>query len=360
VLPALKSPNFVAGVSGWSINRDGSAEFNNVTVRGEVDIGPALFDIKIVTGTGIPSELTTAYNVGPATVTAAILWYWGGAANTYHYYCIVDNGGGVPPGTIRRGNVLSGTLIEFDFYSGADYSITSIDNITVAGATPAAVWISVKQSGDTNNRYDVDSAGFTEWGPGNAATDTVLYRGGVDTLATDDLFRIIRSASTSGAISTAVSGDTNARLFATADGKLAWGPGNAGSDTSLYRSASATLAVNASLVAEVSGSAETWHAFPYSNSWTDSGGTNAHLQYRKTALNEVQIIGVAHSPNPFNAVIGTLPSGYRPSNSQGIWAWTNTGSGQLVRVDSSGVLTTFGDTRTLTDWWINGTISLQL
>lgn len=30
----IRSPNFVAGVSGWTINKDGSAEFNNLTVRG--------------------------------------------------------------------------------------------------------------------------------------------------------------------------------------------------------------------------------------------------------------------------------------------------------------------------------------
>jgi hypothetical protein len=31
---AIHSPNYVQGVSGWTINKDGSAEFNNVTVRG--------------------------------------------------------------------------------------------------------------------------------------------------------------------------------------------------------------------------------------------------------------------------------------------------------------------------------------
>jgi hypothetical protein len=30
----IKSPNFVTGVSGWIIRRDGSAEFNNLTLRG--------------------------------------------------------------------------------------------------------------------------------------------------------------------------------------------------------------------------------------------------------------------------------------------------------------------------------------
>lgn len=32
--PAIQSPNFVTGSSGWTINSDGSAEFNNLTIRG--------------------------------------------------------------------------------------------------------------------------------------------------------------------------------------------------------------------------------------------------------------------------------------------------------------------------------------
>lgn len=34
VRPAIKSPNYNPGVDGWSINKDGSAEFNDLTIRG--------------------------------------------------------------------------------------------------------------------------------------------------------------------------------------------------------------------------------------------------------------------------------------------------------------------------------------
>lgn len=33
----MKSPNFVSGVSGWSLDKDGDAEFNSVLVRGTVE-----------------------------------------------------------------------------------------------------------------------------------------------------------------------------------------------------------------------------------------------------------------------------------------------------------------------------------
>lgn len=41
VIPAIKSDDYVAGVSGWAIFKDGTAEFNNVTVRGEVVVSAA-------------------------------------------------------------------------------------------------------------------------------------------------------------------------------------------------------------------------------------------------------------------------------------------------------------------------------
>lgn len=37
---AISSEGYVAGVSGWIIERDGDAEFNNVTIRGGIIVGP--------------------------------------------------------------------------------------------------------------------------------------------------------------------------------------------------------------------------------------------------------------------------------------------------------------------------------
>jgi len=38
-IPAIQSPNYIAGTSGWAIFQDGTAEFNNVTVRGTFETG---------------------------------------------------------------------------------------------------------------------------------------------------------------------------------------------------------------------------------------------------------------------------------------------------------------------------------
>lgn len=40
VRPAIHSPNYVTGVSGWTINQDGTAEFLDLTIRGEFSTGP--------------------------------------------------------------------------------------------------------------------------------------------------------------------------------------------------------------------------------------------------------------------------------------------------------------------------------
>ena len=59
VRQALQSVNFVAGVSGWQITRVGNAEFNNATIRGELDVGTSPNPRVIVT-TSIPATLVAA------------------------------------------------------------------------------------------------------------------------------------------------------------------------------------------------------------------------------------------------------------------------------------------------------------
>jgi hypothetical protein len=39
IRPSLHSPDYVAGSTGWTVNKDGSAEFNGITVRGTIILG---------------------------------------------------------------------------------------------------------------------------------------------------------------------------------------------------------------------------------------------------------------------------------------------------------------------------------
>src|SRR6516165_8478641 len=44
VYPAIHSPNYAPGTSGWTVRKDGSAEFSNVTIRGGLIQGaPGLY-----------------------------------------------------------------------------------------------------------------------------------------------------------------------------------------------------------------------------------------------------------------------------------------------------------------------------
>jgi hypothetical protein len=68
VYPSIHSPDYVPGVSGWTINKDGSAEFNNASFRGSVTVGSAggpqviinealSFQIIFLTPNGGPSDV---------------------------------------------------------------------------------------------------------------------------------------------------------------------------------------------------------------------------------------------------------------------------------------------------------------
>lgn len=106
----LISPNYVAGVSGWRIGKDGSVEFNNGTFRGSITSGnPAAQHIVInnIGGTGDAVDVYDATNSLVYSIDAngaATSYYRGGGviANTRLYVggaeMIFDRigGGGTP------------------------------------------------------------------------------------------------------------------------------------------------------------------------------------------------------------------------------------------------------------------------
>src|SRR5512146_586720 len=70
--PAIQSPNYVAGSSGWTVNADGSAEFNNLTIRGtfdgtdfEINSSGAFFY------SGVPASGNLIASIAPAAGTDA-------------------------------------------------------------------------------------------------------------------------------------------------------------------------------------------------------------------------------------------------------------------------------------------------
>ena len=70
----------------------------------------------------------------------------------------------------------------------ATYSANNPNNgaFTMNANTNTGRYLDSRVSGDTTGRYTVLSDGTSSWGPGNAARDTNLYRGGVGILKTDN------------------------------------------------------------------------------------------------------------------------------------------------------------------------------
>lgn len=63
-IPAMQSPNYVPGVSGWIVRQDGSAEFTTGTFRGSIEVGPLTGQHFVVnnTATGDPLDIYDSSN----------------------------------------------------------------------------------------------------------------------------------------------------------------------------------------------------------------------------------------------------------------------------------------------------------
>jgi hypothetical protein len=122
VFPSIHSPNFVHGVSGWSINKDGSAEFQDVILPGTV-------------GTTV-----TFAAVAPVSPAVGDVWYdtaagleanqWNGSA--WVPYQIGT--GAIAGGAITGSLVASGAITAAKLAAGIVYA-GIVDSTTVNAAT---------------------------------------------------------------------------------------------------------------------------------------------------------------------------------------------------------------------------------
>jgi hypothetical protein len=108
---AIKSPNYVPGVSGWSINKDGTAEFTSGQFRGAVLIGTSP-NPRIFIGSDIPAPLVAAST--DFTWSAAQIWYFN--ATEFYWQAIgTFNPGGFPIWAAGSYDTVNGVLFnEFE------------------------------------------------------------------------------------------------------------------------------------------------------------------------------------------------------------------------------------------------------
>jgi hypothetical protein len=103
---AIQSPNYVPGTSGWAVFQDGSAEFNNVTLRGELIVGTGPQVVIDETGgvgtislpTGDASEAAPAGINSGVSGTVLVAFFAGatstGAADSVYIELESNNSGG--------------------------------------------------------------------------------------------------------------------------------------------------------------------------------------------------------------------------------------------------------------------------
>jgi len=95
--------------------------------------------------------------------------------------------------------------------------------------------------GGAQDRWALLGDGKMQWSDGTNAADTNLYRAAANIIQTDDQLGVVNMTSTDITLFTMASGDTNWRWYIRRDGYMQWGPGNAGSDCSLWRGGAKTL-----------------------------------------------------------------------------------------------------------------------
>lgn len=84
---AIQSPNYVPGVSGWAIKGDGTAEFADGLLRGEVHVGDAPAGSGLVVSTEVPQTLIDWYG---GVAPAAAMLYYGGNPAVYWFDLVWD------------------------------------------------------------------------------------------------------------------------------------------------------------------------------------------------------------------------------------------------------------------------------
>jgi hypothetical protein len=266
-IPAIQSPNYAPGVDGWIIKIDGSAEFNDLTVRGQFQ-GTDF----IINSAGI-----FLYSAAPAT--GNLIGSWTSAAGTDAY-----------------GNSYQAGL---SIYS-ADGTINLNDTVATWTANGGSV-ISLGVGGaQALMELTPGTVGGVTWQPGGLGTN-ITSDSGANTPSA-----FLQSPSTS---------THTSKALIEVEG------GSPSSNSTLIRLVATLVDVlgNADITGAWTKSGETWQTPTYNANWsgtttfgTISGGLGA-LKYRKDAEDNLQVIGCFTPAAGAGSSVFNLPVGYRPA-----------------------------------------------
>ena len=378
IISQVQSPNFVHGISGWSIDRDGTAEFQDVILPG---------------GTGITVTFSATAPASPAT---GDLWYntanglqlsqWNGSAwIAYQYGGAAIATGAITATQIAAGIVLAGVVNGTTIQGAQFIAYGTNGQMLVYSGTPAAgnlvgSWSGAGGTDAKGNPYikglavglDTGSQVLLQLLSGNSSALGLPTNAAIeDTAAFAAIVAGTGGSGTGQYISLAMEGpavtnqgdfivinlnSANAGSTSSANGDFDYVDTAAITHQYAYVSAAgfivsvgAITAVNpATGTVTTPATAETPHSLSglLTNGWSvRSGGYLA--QYQMTAEGRVQIdFELSHAGTSGSSTVTTaLPSEYWPAHPQDIpCGWNSSGSpasGPTVQLNTSGVLTAF-------------------
>jgi hypothetical protein len=284
IRPSIHSPDYVAGSTGWTVNQDGTAEFNGVTIRG-----------KVVLGNG-----TTNTIVLDNTLDAILVYDSSG-----HLIASVSPSGG----TDSFGNVFQAGVVS---YQGGNVKIYSQ---LIAGYLAIA-------TGDTNgDAFQIFTSGAVG-GPNSDQPYAVLISPADSGIPTPITSQIEMYGEDAAQAREPFIRSRQAGLLVDMDwlhqGEIKY---------------SAPGALNYG---------ETWHAMALNANWAALGAPWGTPAYRKTPIGTVQFSGavqwtdgVAGAPQQ----ITTLPAGYRPPSQKHVFTMTMPGPAATPQLESLEVRT---------------------
>lgn len=320
VYPSIHSPKYQAGTAGWDVGKDGSAEFNNVTIRGsfsgidwEVNADGAFFY------GGPPAKGNLILSIARAAGTDSYgNAYYDGLASYEN-----DTAGSF-------GQQIGGLLI----FGNATYPTIASGAAGINMQPDGSLLISVGLTGAALSLEPSNASSFG--GPVSIASpsgtdENLLLITNQGPAGTTPLVLVVGAGVSDRSVATKVAGDSQYRWAVNTNGKHQWGSGSAALDTLLYRVGPAQLAVD-ELLANISGSAETWHSLTIA-------GFTGMLRYRKTIDNcvEIQCDGTFSATGNYQA---TVPAAYTPVNPLN---WPAYGASRGV-LDNTGTLKILGVT----------------
>ena len=160
----------------------GSQQTGSLNVSGDTNIGSgSSFKIN---GTSVCSGTTCTAASGSS------FYIQNGTGLQTANFNIQSAAAGSIGGIIKSATSQTADLLELQNSSGnilTNFDSKGYLHVAKAAASSDTV-VSSRVSGDTNDRFTVGADGLLSWGPGNAGTDTTLYRTGGNYLKTDGSF----------------------------------------------------------------------------------------------------------------------------------------------------------------------------